>query len=69
MAILIKEKKGGYFFMDKIQKINCKVNSCAFNNTEKNMCELDGIMVQPCKKCSNGKPEDESMCGNYKNIK
>ena len=55
--------------MDKNQKINCNVNSCAFNNTTRHLCELDGIIVEPCKNCNNGNPEDESMCGSYEHVK
>ena len=51
--------------MDKNQKINCNVKSCAFNDTENKICELDKIVVQPCPNCNNGNPEDESMCGSY----
>jgi len=55
--------------MEKSQKINCNVNSCAFNDTERQMCELERIVVQPCKNCNTGNPEEESMCGSYEHIK
>ena len=55
--------------MEKNQKINCTVNSCAFNNTEHQMCKLDRIIVEPCKNCNNGNPADESMCGSYEHVK
>jgi len=55
--------------MEKNQKINCTVHSCAFNNTEHKMCELDRIIVEPCKNCNNGNPADESMCGSYEHVK
>ncbi len=55
--------------MDKNQKINCTVNSCAFNDTNRKICELDTIIVEPCKNCNNGNPADESMCGSYKQVK
>ena len=55
--------------MDKKQKINCKVKSCAYNDTQKNSCELNKITVEPCANGNNGNPEDESMCGSYKHIK
>ncbi len=55
--------------MDKNQTINCRVKSCTFNDTQKHICELDNIIVQPCKNCSNGNPEDESMCGSYEQIR
>ena len=55
--------------MERNQKINCTVHSCAFNNTDKQVCELDGIIVEPCKNCSNGNPADESMCGSYEHVR
>jgi len=33
------------------------------------MCELERIVVQPCKNCNTGNPEEESMCGSYEHIK
>ena len=50
---------------DKKQKINCTVDSCTYNDTENQECELDQIIVEPCMDCHNGDPEDESMCGSY----
>ena len=55
--------------MDKHQKINCTVRSCAFNNMQNQVCELDRITVEPCKNCHNGNPADESMCGSYEQTK
>ncbi len=55
--------------MDKNQKINCSVYSCAFNDMKKQLCELEEIKVAPCPGCSNGKAEDESMCGSYEQKK
>lgn len=52
--------------MDKKQKIHCTVESCAFNNCNKKSCELDQIMVSPCKNGTSGTPDDESMCNSYK---
>ncbi len=52
--------------MEKKQKINCNVCSCAYNNTATNECELKEIKVAPCQNCQTGNPEDESMCSNYK---
>lgn len=51
--------------MEKKQRINCTVHSCAYNNQKKCVCELDDIIVAPCKNCNSGNPEDESMCGSY----
>ena len=55
--------------MDKNQKINCTVNSCAYNDPNKCLCELNAITVKACHNCHNGNPADESMCGNYRNTK
>lgn len=55
--------------MDKNQTINCKVNSCAYNNPQNHICQLQNIVVEPCKNCHNGNPEDESMCGSYEQVK
>lgn len=52
--------------MDKKQKINCTVDSCKYNDDQKQECELDQIIVEPCDDCNTGDPEDESMCGSYK---
>lgn len=51
--------------MEKNQKINCTVNSCIYNNTANKLCELESIIVEPCKNCNTGRPEEESMCGSY----
>lgn len=48
------------------QKIKCTVESCSFNNCDNNLCELNQIEVKACPGCSNGTPQDESMCGSYK---
>ena len=55
--------------MDNRQRINCTVKSCTYNDTERKVCELDKITVEPCSNCNNGNPEDESMCGSYEHIK
>ena len=52
--------------MDKTQKIYCNVGSCEYNNCETKMCKLNAIKVAACPGCSNGNPEDESMCDSYK---
>ena len=49
------------------QTINCTVGSCIYNNCDTNLCELEQIVVNPCCNGSTGKPEDESMCGSYRN--
>ncbi len=52
--------------MEGKQLINCTVCSCEFNNEKTQKCELEDIIVRPCKNCNNGRAEDESMCGSYK---
>ena len=27
--------------------------------------KLESIIVEPCKNCNTGRPEEESMCGSY----
>ena len=51
---------------DKQQKINCTVESCEYNDTQTNKCELDQITVEPCSDYETGEPEDETLCGSYK---
>ena len=51
---------------DKKQVIKCTVGSCEYNDKTAQKCELNGIIVTPCKNCNSGKAEDESMCGSYK---
>lgn len=55
--------------MNGKQIIKCNVKSCAFNDTTKRVCELEGIVVEPCKNCDNGNPADESMCGSYEHVR
>lgn len=50
--------------MDKSQKINCTVTSCKYNNTQKNQCKLDSIIVTPVEGVDTTNP-DESMCSSY----
>lgn len=52
--------------MKKNQKIYCNVNSCEFNDENKQMCELEEIRVCACPDCNTGRAEDESMCDSYK---
>ena len=49
---------------DKKQIINCTVESCKYNNTETQMCELKQIVVSPLPNCDTKKC-DESMCSSY----
>jgi hypothetical protein len=55
--------KGG-FYMEEKQKINCSVESCKFNNTDKEECILKQIKVTPMQDCHT-KKADESMCSSY----
>ena len=50
--------------MERKQLINCTVSSCAYNNGEKNMCELKSIQVEPMEDVHTKTP-DESMCASY----
>ncbi len=52
--------------MDDKQKINCTVSSCKYNEVNDQLCSLKQIVVEACPNCSNGTPQDESMCGSYK---
>lgn len=51
--------------MDKNQKINCTVESCAYNDSDNQECELDEIVVEPNNDATTGEAEEESMCGSY----
>lgn len=50
--------------MDKNQKINCTVESCKYNNVDREECILKQIMVTPMQDCQT-KNADESMCSSY----
>lgn len=50
--------------MESKQKINCTVESCKFNNTEKGVCRLNSIVVTPKPNVATAKP-DESECSSY----
>ncbi len=50
--------------MDKKQKINCTVESCKYNNSQKQLCELNAIIVTPKQNIHSAKP-DESECSSY----
>ena len=50
--------------MEKNQKINCTVESCKYNDVQKQLCELDAIMVTPKQNVNTGNP-DESECSSY----
>ena len=46
------------------QEINCNVEKCRYNNKEKNMCELQAILVSPVQG-TNTKKADDSMCASF----
>ncbi len=50
--------------MEKIQKINCTVGSCKYNNMDNKECTLKQIKVTPMQDCHT-KKADESMCSSY----
>ena len=50
------------------QTINCTVTSCKYNNNQRQLCNLENIIVTPVQGC-NTKKSDESMCSSYKNEK
>ena len=50
--------------MDKDQKINCTVTSCKYNNSDKDLCSLTQITVEPIDDCDTCEC-DESMCASY----
>ena len=51
--------------MEKNQKINCTVETCKYNDCEKQECLLEQIIVEPVQGCKTKNP-DESMCASYK---
>ena len=50
--------------MDKQQKINCTVESCAYQDAQTKRCTLQAIKVVPTENCDTCET-DESMCGSY----
>lgn len=52
--------------MEKNQKINCTVESCKYNEKQRQECRLEQIIVTPIQNCDT-KQADESMCSSYKN--
>jgi hypothetical protein len=47
--------------------IRCRVRSCEYHCDDKDYCSLRAIQVEPTAGGSTGSPEDESMCGSYRN--
>ena len=50
--------------MDRKQKINCTVESCKYNDCDKQLCNLKSIMVTPKFNTATKNP-DESQCSSY----
>ena len=50
--------------MDKKQRINCTVESCKYNDSQRQLCELDNIIVTPKPNVHSAKT-DESECSSY----
>ena len=51
--------------MEENQKINCTVESCKYNNNQKQLCQLDRITVTPKENVNTANP-DESECSSYR---
>ena len=51
--------------MEKNQKINCTVESCKYNNGQKQLCELERIKITPKENVNTANP-DESECSSYR---
>ena len=60
MQIFLMEDKK----MEENQKINCTVSSCKYNNGQKQLCNLQAIIVTPVEGIQSAEP-DESMCSSY----
>ncbi len=54
--------------MEGNQKIHCNVETCKYNDYNKNECTLTAIQVTPTQNCKS-KKADESMCSSYENEK
>ncbi len=52
--------------MEPNQKIHCTVESCKYNNQEKEKCTLEAIHVAPIDNMDT-ETADESMCASYEN--
>ena len=50
------------------QTINCTVTSCKYNNNQRQLWNLEHIIVTPVQGMETNEP-DESMCSSYKNGK
>ena len=67
MALCAERSDGMEVKMERNQKINCTVDSCKYNDKDKN-CILHQITVTPIDNCDTKEP-DESMCSSYENNK
>lgn len=50
--------------MEDNQTINCKVESCVYQDSDTKRCTLQSIQVIPTENCDTCETE-ESMCGSY----
>ena len=54
----------GWVIMEDNQTINCKVESCVYQDSDTKRCTLQSIQVIPTENCDTCET-DESMCGSY----
>lgn len=59
-----ENKKGIEIIMEKNQRINCTVQSCAYQDQKSKCCTLHAINVVPTPN-NNSMQSDESKCGSY----
>ena len=59
-----KNEKGIEIIMEKNQRINCTVQSCAYQDENTKCCTLHAINVVPTPNNNSMQP-DESKCGSY----
>ena len=55
--------------MDDKQKINCTVESCKYNNCDKQLCELKQIVVSPTPNCNTTKYPNNILIIKWNTIK
>lgn len=68
MCIILLSRLKGMMNMEGNQKIHCNVETCKYNDYNKNECTLTAIQVTPTQNCKS-KKADESMCSSYENEK
>ena len=50
--------------MDENQKINCTVSSCKYNNGQKQLCNLQAIIVTPVEGVGSAEPDESVLVMN-----